>query len=216
MPTPTWDAEPVTPEHVRRAAAICRSTLTPALEEDWSVPAGALTWTCRETLDHVSDALGFYCGQLSTHADSQRPRFRNGDPGATIPALFDAIDSGVAMLGAIATANPPPVRAFHRMGFSDAEGFLAMACEEILVHTWDIAQGLGLTLAAPEDLSRAVLHRIFPWAPTDSSAWESQLWCSDRIALPGKGKIESWGWHGAPIDEWDGQMQPSKVFPKDF
>jgi hypothetical protein len=216
MPTPTWDAETVSPDHVRQAAAICRKSLAPVLEADWSIPAGLLTWTCRETLDHISDALGFYCGQLSTRATGQRPRFRSGDPGATIPALFDSIDSGVAMLGAIASASPPSVRAFHRMGLADAEGFLAMACEEILVHTWDIGQGFQLTISVPDDLSRAVLHRIFPWAPTDCTPWEAQLWCSDRIALPGKGKIETWGWHGAPIDEWDGQMHPTSVFPKEF
>ena len=213
MPSPTWDADAVTGEHLQQSAALCRSTLTPALDADWSVPAGPLTWTCRETLDHISDALGFYCGQLATRTASQRPRFRNGDPRATIPALFDAIDSGAAMLIAIASGTSPELRAFHRMGASDAEGFLAMGCEEILVHTWDIAQGLGLNVAVPEDLSRAVLHRLFPWAPVDCSPWHAQLWSSDRIELPGKDKIGSWGWHGAPISEWDGQMRPAIVFP---
>lgn len=215
MPTPTWDAEPVTPDHVRRAAEICRSTLAPALNADWSIPAGPLTWTCRETLDHISDALGFYCGQLATRATRRRPRFRNGDPGSSIPDLFDAVDTGAAMLGAIAAASPPDTRAFHRMGASDPEGFLAMACEEILVHTWDIAQGLGLAVSVPDDLARVVLHRIFPWAPIEVSAWEAQLWCSDRVELPGKGKIIRWGWHGAPVNEWDGQMSPAVVFPTD-
>ena len=215
MPTPTWDAEPVTSDHVRQAAAICRSSLAPALNADWSIPAGPLTWTCRETLDHISDALGFYCGQLATRATNRRPRFRNGDPGSSIPDLFEAVDSGSAMLGAIATGSPPDARAFHRMGTSDPEGFLAMACEEILVHTWDIAQGFGLSVAVPDELSSAVLHRLFPWAPTDCSGWEAQLWCSDRVELPGKGKIGPWGWHGPPVAEWDGQMRPRIVFPPD-
>jgi len=96
---------------------------------------------------------------------------------------------------------------------ADAEGFLAMACEEILVHTWDIAQGFGFTVSVPDDLAQAVIHRIFPWAPTGCTPWEAQLWCSDRIELPGTGKIGQWGWHGAPIAEWDGQMHAAIVFP---
>lgn len=215
MPDPTWDAEPVTLEHVHRAAAICRSTLAPALIADWSIPAGPLDWTCRDTLDHLSDALGFYCGQLAIRAEGPRPRFRNGDLAATVPNLFDALDVGVAMLGAIVAATPAAARAWHRMGSADAEGFLAMACEEILVHTWDISQGHGLPMTVPDDLAAATLHRIFPWAPTGCTAWEAQLWCSDRIGLPGRGKIGAWGWHGAPLAEWDGSMSPGTVFPTD-
>ena len=66
MPMPTWDGSPVSPDHVRRAAAICHDTLAPALEADWSIPAGPLTWTCRETLDHITDAL-------KQHQRSARP-----------------------------------------------------------------------------------------------------------------------------------------------
>jgi hypothetical protein len=215
MPNPTWDGATVTPERLRRAAEICRETLASALDADWSVPAGPLTWTCRETLDHISDALGFYCGQLATRTPGPRPRFRNGDPGSTIPHLFDAIDSGAAMLGAIATAIPPETRAFHRMGIADPEGFLAMGCEEILVHTWDIAQGFGLPMEPPDEVARAVLHRLFPWAPTGCAPWDAQLWCSDRIALPGSAKIGHWGWHAAPLWEWDGRMHSERVFPTD-
>lgn len=216
MPSPSWDGAPVSPDHVHRAAAICRAALGPATEADWSVPAGPLSWACRDTLDHISDALGFYCGQLATRAAGPRPRFRNGDQVSSVPHLLDAVDSGAAMLAAIATATPSSVRAHHRMGRSDPEGFLAMACEEILVHAWDIGKGLGIEVRVPDDLACAVLHRLFPWAPTECSPWEAQLWCSDRVALPGRGKIGRWGWHGAPIDQWDGQMRPVTVFPGDF
>ena len=216
MPTPTWDGESVTPEHVRRAAAIAVDTLSPALAADWSVPAGPLIWTCRDTIDHISDALGFYSGQLATRAPARRPRFRDGNPAAPVPDLLTSIETGAAIRVAVASAASPDARAYHRMGMADAEGFLAMACEEILVHTWDASQGLGLSMAVPDDLAAAVLHRIFPWAPTGCSAWDALLWCSDRIALADRGKIGSWGWHGPPIAEWDGQMRPAIVFPPEL
>ena len=213
MPTPTWDGPSVSPDHVRRAAAICHDTLAPALEADWSIPAGPLTWTCRETLDHITDAIAYYCGQLAMQAPKRRPSIRNGDPAASVSDLLDSVVTSAGILAAVAGASQERDRAYHRMGMADAEGFLAMACEEILVHTWDIAQGFGFTVSVPDDLAQAVIHRIFPWAPTGCTPWEAQLWCSDRIELPGTGKIGQWGWHGAPIAEWDGQMHAAIVFP---
>ena len=212
MPSPTWDAERVSPDHIRQSAAICKASFVPALEADWSVPAGPLDWTCRETLDHVNDALCYYCGQLATRSPVRRAPFRNGNPGSSTSDLLDSIESIAAILATIATASSPDDRAYHRMGMSDAEGFLAMGCEEVLIHAWDIGQGLGLHVTVPDDLAGAVVRRLFPWAPTNCAAWEAQLWCSDRIELPGQGKIGKWGWHGAPIAEWDGQRQPATVF----
>lgn len=211
MATPSWSGNAVSGEHVRRAADVLVETLRPASDRDWSVPAGTLIWTCRETLDHVSDALGFYCGQLATQATARRRSFRQGDATATIADLLAAVETGAQILGAIAQATPTEARAWHRMGMADAEGFLAMACEEILIHTWDVAQGLDLAMTVPDDLAQAVLARIFPWAPTGCSAWEAQLWCSDRIALPDRERIGAWGWHAAPIAEWDGADRPARV-----
>jgi hypothetical protein len=71
------------------------------------------------------------------------------------------------VLAAVARASKPGVRAFHPAGMADAEGFLAMGCDEILVHTGDIAEGLGIAVAPPADLCQRVVARLFPWAPTD-------------------------------------------------
>lgn len=212
MPEASWQAEAVSPEHVARAAVVLTTTLGPVADRDWSITAGPLTWTCRETLDHVSDALGFYCGQLAARRTSGMPRFRNGDQSASIADLLLAVETGAAMLGAIALGTPEGVRAWHRMGVADAEGFLAMACEEILIHTWDIAQGFGIDVDVPDDLAAAVVARIFPWAPVGCTAWEAQLWCSDRITLPDRERIGKWGWHCAPISEWGGGSRPERVF----
>ena len=188
MPNPTWNGATVTPGHLHRAATVCRETLAPALDADWSVPAGPLTWTCRETLDHISDALGFYCGQLryprrrSTTPFPQR-RSRLDDPA---PLRRDRLRRGHAW--GDCTASPPDIRAFHRMGIADPEGFLAMGCEEILVHTWDISQGLELHMQPPDEIAQAVLHRLFPWAPTGCSAWQAQLWCSTGSLCPARAK----------------------------
>ena len=43
------------PEHVLAAARVLRAALAPHLHRDWSVRAGDLTWSCRETLLHAAD-----------------------------------------------------------------------------------------------------------------------------------------------------------------
>jgi hypothetical protein len=77
----------------------------------------------------------------------------------------------------------------------------------------DIAKGFGVSFSAPEPLAAKILARIFPWAPTDVSAWESLQWCSGRIALPNRERQdELWYWHCAPLSEWDGAIR-RRVIP---
>ncbi len=211
-PTPTRTAGPVTPELMLAAAQLSRATLERHRDADWSIPAGPLNWTCRETIDHTCDALGSYCGKLATRTLEQIPAFRNGDLAASINDLLISLSTGAAMLAAIVRATPPEARAYHRMGMADAEGFLAMAGEEILIHTWDICQGFGAEFTVPEEIAGPIVARLFPWAPADCTAWQAQLWCSDRIALEGRGKIGRWGWHAAPLAEWAGGDGPERVF----
>jgi hypothetical protein len=96
---------------------------------------------------------------------------------------------------------PPGQRGFHPDGLSDASGFAAMACDEILVHTRDAALGLGLDYEPSEVLSGAVLRRLFPWAPRDEDPWSSLLWANGRIALPDRPRQVGWHRHSAPLGE---------------
>jgi hypothetical protein len=44
----------------------------------------------------------------------------------------------------------------------DASGFAALACDEMLLHTNDIALGLGTTFDPSRDVCARVLARLFP------------------------------------------------------
>jgi hypothetical protein len=79
-----------------------------------------------------------------------------------------------------------------------------MACDEFLVHTDDVARGLGVPFAPPRALARATLERLFPWAPADAEPWAALLWANGRIDLPGQQRQVDWRWHCAPLEEWDG------------
>lgn len=190
------------------ATESCRTTLAPAVQRNWSARAGELDWDCRRTLDHVSDALLFYAVHLATRAAERRTPVRNGDPVAAVPELLDAVESTATILSRLTAEASPETRAFHPAGVADADGFRAMGCQEILTHTGDIADGLNLPFAPPDDLCDRILHRIFPWAP-DAVAlpdrWSALRWACGRASLPDRPRLAAdWWWHCAPLAEWDG------------
>lgn len=208
-------AEPVlVPEDVLAAARICQETLRPALDQDWSVPAGDLAWDCRRTLDHIVDTLVLYSAYLASRATARLSPPRNGDPAATPEQLLSTTGVATDIFVEVVRAAPPQTRAFHPAGMADLSGWLALGCEEILLHTDDIAQGLGLDYRPPDDLAARILARIFPWAPTDIDPWASLRWAAGRASLPDRERLgPDWYWHCAPLSEWDGTVRKRTAPP---
>jgi hypothetical protein len=97
---------------------------------------------------------------------------------------------------------PPEARGYHGQP-TDAEGFAAMHCDEVLVHGCDIALGLGVAFSPPPALARRVRDRLFPWTPA-GDPWTTLLWCNGRVALPDYERLTDWLWHPAPLSAWDG------------
>ncbi len=190
------------------AARVCRETLEPALDRDWSVHAGDLEWDCRRTLDHIVDTLFLYAAYMAGQATERLSPPRNGDPAASPARLLSLVDVAATFLAELARAAPPDTRAFHPAGMADLCGWIGMGCEEILLHTDDIAQGLGLTYRPPDDLSACILARLFPWAPADVDPWDSLRWAAGRAALPDRARLGSdWYWHAPPLADWDGTVK---------
>jgi len=61
----------VGPEDVRAAAAICRQALSGVVDLDWSGRAGELDWSCRRTLEHISNAPLIYASELTFTAEER-------------------------------------------------------------------------------------------------------------------------------------------------
>jgi hypothetical protein len=208
MPTPTWTAPELTPDDLVSAANLCRTTLAPALDRDWETLAFDMEWTCRRTLDHVVDVMFFYAAHLATRATQRLPPPRNGDPARTPAELLDILPDAAAILGEVVRAAPPEARGFHGAGMADGTGFLGMGCEEIVMHTDDIARVLGVPFDPPAELLAKIIARIFPWAPTNAPAWDAIRWCAGRGALPDRPRQDHlWYWHCAPLAEWDGTIR---------
>lgn len=202
----------ITSQDLGAAAEVAASALAAVSAADWSQPARDLEWSCLRTADHISDALMFYSVQLATRSPSREPRVRFGNTSADVGGVIGSIGSAAAVLGRLADEAGPAARGFHPAGRADTEGFLAMGCDEVLIHTYDVVCGLGGEFAADVDLAARVSARLFPWAPAGYDAWRTLLWCNGRIALPGHDRLAAdWFWQCAPLEEWDGAIRKRQI-----
>ncbi|WP_455358123.1 hypothetical protein [Streptomyces sp. SYSU K21746] len=207
------ERSPVTADDVGHAVRLAVTTLREAPAAAWDDTAGSLEWTCWETVEHLSDDLFAYAVQLGPRTppltgevpfvwESRRP----GGPANSIHAdrsagpegLLQVLEASGALLVAMVRTTPPHVRAYHGHGISDPEGFAAMGIVETLVHTHDLAEGLGLTWTPPAGLCARVLARLFPDAPAGTPPWPTLLWATGRTELPGHARLTTWRWYGEP------------------
>jgi len=195
----------VTAEDLRLVAQVCCRALQPYAEADWEGPAGELEWSCRETLAHMLSALAFYAVNLVRRSIEPRSGGQTNDT-LPIEVLLDAFEGRAVVLAALVDAAPGDARGAHEYGRSDPAGFAAMGCDEMLVHTADIAAGLGAAFDPPRDLCERVLARLFPWAPADHDAWATLLWANGRAPLGDRARLEpDWVWLSVPLEEWNGE-----------
>ncbi|MEU9863824.1 DinB family protein [Streptomyces sp. NPDC047971] len=198
---------------VRLSLTTLRGAAATTTAADWRRPAATLTWSCWETVEHLADDLFAYAAQLGLDAPAlgtEVPflveRRREGgpanvtyaDPGSGTTGLLQVLESCGAMLAAVVRTVPADRRAYHCFGLSDAEGFAAMGMVETLVHTHDVAAGLGVPFHPPAGLCGQVLARLFPDAPTDTDRWPTLLWATGRGELPGHERRTAWRWFAAP------------------
>jgi hypothetical protein len=161
------------------AAHVLRAALAPHLHRDWSVRAGDLTWSCRETLLHAADV--WYAVELASQRRAWRPPLLDWRTGLTPEEGLAAHDAAAALLAAVIRGMPPEACSYHGQP-TDADGFAAMHCDEVLVHGYDIALGLGIAFAPPPDLAGACVTGCFRGPP----------------------QVTDWLWHPAPLSAWNG------------
>lgn len=144
--------------------------LSGVVERDWSLRAGALEWTCWQTVDHMVDCLFSYAMQVAgrvqtgflpfeeLHADSQAA---NGDLLAGLGAVGQIFHDVVSRAEPGTTASDGLIPL-------DVGDWCARAAYELALHAYDVATGLGVAWALPSGLCCAI---------TASPA----LWMFDRV-----------------------------------
>ncbi|MFC4584918.1 hypothetical protein [Sphaerisporangium corydalis] len=204
---------PVTADDLDQAVLLSVDLLREAPAAAWDGKAGSLEWDCWETVEHLSDDLFAYAVQLGPRtppADGVVPfvwqSLRPGGPANAVHAdraagpagLLQVLESCGALLVSMVRTSPLRARAHHVFGKSDPEGFAAMGVVETLVHTYDLAEGLGLAWTPPADLCARALARLFPDAPDTTDPWTTLLWATGRAELPGRPRLTTWRWYGEP------------------
>ncbi|MFI9806538.1 GNAT family N-acetyltransferase [Streptomyces sp. NPDC052301] len=183
---------------MNKAVAECLTALRPAVDRDWTrATAGQLEWNCHVTAFHVAEALVAYAGQLAGRAgDSYVPFEITLDEGTDNAGLLHVVETAGALLAAAVRTAPPGARAFHPypFGSADREGFAAMGVTEVLLHTHDITEGLGLAFEPSADLAESVLTWLFPHVQPGPAPWPTLLWATGRGELPGRAPVTDWRW----------------------
>ncbi|MFV0135181.1 GNAT family N-acetyltransferase [Streptomyces sp. HMX87] len=185
-------------ERVEEAVGCAVAALRAATDRDWDEPrAGGLDWSVRQTATHVAECLVGYAAQLAGRAGDAYLPFEIGlDEGTGNEGTLRVVEAMGGLLAATVRTTPREVRAFHPYPFRSAnrEGFAAMGIAEVLLHTHDIAEGLGVDFAPPADVCEYVLTRIFPHVRPAADPWRTLLWATGRGELPGRARVTEWRW----------------------
>ncbi|MFJ6074330.1 GNAT family N-acetyltransferase [Streptomyces sp. NPDC093065] len=186
-------------ERVEEAVTGAVALLRTATDRDWKgTRAGRLAWDCLYTAEHIASDLIAYAGQLAGRATEAYVPFElTLEEGTGNEGVLQVIETTGALLAAAVRTTPREVRAFHPYPFRSAnrEGFAAMGIAEVLLHTHDIAEGLGLAHEPPAELCTDVLTRIFPRVRPGADPWRTLLWATGRGDLSGRPPVTEWRWH---------------------
>lgn len=178
----------------------------------WAATALPTAWSAQHTLEHITDALLFYAGQIARRADRRLPVLRDGRRSSPSEHIDNAL-SGACILAAL-LRDLGADRAWHPSGDADATGWAGMAITELLVHGHDVAQCLQLPLDPPKEVCARTVARVFPWVPL--TVTEPQLLLlavTGRVEVPGVHNDPDWWWQSAPLDEWDGRPRRRTTAP---
>lgn len=198
--------QPVTSEDLLAAGEAARDSLAHLSEAQWGVKSPSMEWTRFITASHICAALQFYATQLAVGSSSYTATIRIDEAQLKAEALPEHVKSQASLLAAVAAGVLSDTRAWHSSGIPDIEGFLAMGCAEVMLPCWDATNGTEIEFAGDDEIAGRTLQRLFPWAPTDTSPWETLLFATGRGELDGhESPGERWMWHNSPLNEWDGR-----------
>lgn len=197
-------------EHLRTTRDLTVDFLRSVQDRDWSTAVPELDFDVTKLVGHMSQTNFWYAIDLAAGGKDLVAVVPEIQLDKSPSELTDSVGVGVDVLAAVIEAASAGARGFHPFGQADRTGYAAMACDEMLVHTHDLACAFGTGFAPPAELAEAVLSRLFPWIDpaaagfADTDPWTLLLFANGRISLPGHERRRRWRWHCAPLAEWDG------------
>ncbi|MGI9608471.1 MAG: maleylpyruvate isomerase N-terminal domain-containing protein [Acidimicrobiales bacterium] len=193
---------------VRTVSAQCARLLNESDHESWTSPVPDLDMSVSAVVAHMAQACLWYSIDLAAGGPDLECIDNQLKTDATPAELIATLETYAAMLAAVVETADPGARGFHPFGSADPSGFAAMACDEMLVHSYDAHLGLASSFAPDDAIAGSVLARLFPWVDAGDQPWHALLWANGRIELPGAPRLRRWVWHCAPLEEWTGEVPP--------
>jgi hypothetical protein len=163
-------------------------SLTSVVEGDWSVRAGSVEWSCWQTVDHMVDCVFSYTLQLAGRAQDGWLALQelHALPSATPGQLVQALGAVGETFAAVLRATPAGVTASDGVQQLDLSDWAARAMYEVVLHTYDVLEGLGGSFEPPPQLCAAILASPALWAidrdraANAANPWEALLVASGR------------------------------------
>ncbi|MDV6272352.1 hypothetical protein R3Q06_02455 [Rhodococcus erythropolis] len=204
--------EPTPDDVVSAAKSLHALNAIPDRSWQWLNIAEPTQWTALHTIEHISDALLFYSGQVARRAEVRLPVLRDGRDAPASEHLDNALSAAHILAALLRDLGEQ--RAFHPSGRADAAGWAGMAVTEILVHGTDVAPAVGALLNFPETSCARTVARVFPWIDTTlASPSELLLAVTGRMTVDGIPSDPDWWWQSAPLTEWNGSPAQRDVKP---
>ena len=199
--------KPVTEDDLRTSVSYAADALATVSDEQWGGTPSNSEWDRQRILRHVTWAVLGYGSLLATKADGPIDFMlleHRSDPGVYI---INRLEIASEVLIQVTRGVEPSTRGWHPTGRPDAEGFLAMACSEVLLHTYDVVRELDNVFEPPDDVVDRVLARLYPWSPKSTCRWQTMLWASSRASLEGhESPGDNWWFFSSPLEDWDGEI----------
>ena len=200
--------EPAPADVVLAAEALTPLAAVPDQDPRWERLAVPTLWPADRALQHITDALLYYCGHVARRADRRLPPLRTESFAPPSELLDNVLTAAHVLAGLLRDLGTG--RAWHPRGQADAAGWTGMAVTEILVHGYDTAAVVGVELPLPAQVCARTVTRVFPWMPTCTVA---RMVAADQLLLATTGRVDldglacdpHWWWQSAPLSEWDGQ-----------
>ena len=137
------------------------AAVTDAVPADgWRAPTPCTEWDARALVEHV---IGFHDFLLLRPMGVRANRPRDDEP-ARWRATSDALFAALAPAGALDRTTELPGG-----GESTPRTMLAALTTDVLIHTWDLAAGAGITVELDPELCAAALRAVEANPPNTNS-----------------------------------------------
>ncbi len=93
-------------------------------DDAWLLVAAPTSWTVARTVEHITDALVFYAGQVARRADRRLPVLRDGRAAPPSEQLDNVLTAAHVLTGVLRDLGQG--RAWHPSGLADAAGWVGM------------------------------------------------------------------------------------------